>query len=155
MVAARVLWRRSTPAPAPHQQLGADLVKACTPDNFCKKLEVISRHQTAKWFEAKNLGTRFRTADREEKGVGTGNTWWALFASEEIGEGLATWRRAAAVPHPVAAFREGERERARRLRREERRRLAVRVTSQYIYGPGCSWAFNRPSPFSFQAEMRM
>ena len=96
MVAARVLWRRSTPAPAPHQQLGADLVKACTPDNFCKKLEVISRHQTAKWFEAKNLGTRFRTADREEKGVGTGNTWWALFASEEIGEGIGTWCRAAA-----------------------------------------------------------
>ena len=37
------------------------------------------------------MGTRLCTADREEKGGG--NTWSALFA----GEGLGTWRWAAAV----------------------------------------------------------
>ena len=57
------------------------------------------------------MGTRFRTANRENKK--DGNTWWALFVGEEIGEGLGTLRRAAAaVAHPVVADREGERERA-------------------------------------------
>jgi hypothetical protein len=59
------------------------------------------------------LGFAQRAGKR--RGWETGNTWWALFASEEIGEGLGTWRRAAAVPHQVAALREGERARARRL----------------------------------------
>jgi len=57
------------------------------------------------------LGTRFRTACREEKG---GNTWWALFAGEKVG----TWRRAAvaaAVAHPVVA----DRARVRRQKKRE------------------------------------
>jgi len=38
------------------------------------------------------LRTGFRPADREAKWGG--NTWWALFAGEEIGEGLGTGDRA-------------------------------------------------------------
>lgn len=41
------------------------------------------------------MQTRFRTANREEKGGEIGNTCWALFAGEEVGEGLGTWCRAA------------------------------------------------------------
>jgi len=87
------------------------------------------------------LGTRFRTADREEKGVGTGNTWWALFASEEIGEGLGTWRRAAAsVAHPVVADRGRGGERAHGGWHWEGRRRGLwrfRVSSQIyiVTGP--------------------
>jgi hypothetical protein len=57
------------------------------------------------------LGFAQRAGKR--RGWETGNTWWALFANEEISEGLGTWRRAAAVPHPVAALGERGRERAR------------------------------------------
>jgi hypothetical protein len=75
-----------------------------------------------------------RTADRQGR-EGDGNTWWTLFAGEEISEALGTWRRAAVeVAHPVVAEREGERERARAhggWHWEERRRLvAIRVTCQ-------------------------
>ena len=57
------------------------------------------------------MGSRFRATDREEKEGG--NTWWVLFAGEEIGKGVGTWRRAAAaaVAHPVVPDREGEGER--------------------------------------------
>jgi len=37
--------------------------------------------------------------------MGGGNTWWALFDGEEIGERLGgTWRRAAAAAATVAEF---------------------------------------------------
>ena len=74
------------------------------------------------------MGTRFRTANRENKK--DGNTWWALFAGEEIGEGLGTLRRvAAAIAHPVVADREGERERERESAR------GVKVTDAATVGP--------------------
>jgi len=38
------------------------------------------------------LESRFHTTNMEEKEGG--NTCWALFASEEIGEGIGTWCRA-------------------------------------------------------------
>jgi hypothetical protein len=146
MVAARVLWRRSTPAPAPHLQTGADLVKACAPDNFCKKLKIISRHQTAKWFEAGD-SVSHRRQGREgggKLGIPGGRSSPANRSAKASAPGVGRRRYPNQSPHL-----ERERESARGgWHQEERRRLAVRVTWQYIYGPGCSWAFNRPSPFA-------
>jgi hypothetical protein len=87
------------------------------------------------------LKTRFRTADREEKGVEIpGGRCSPLKISAKGGGGspgsvvVAYWRNrrlAAGVPW-------GSREQRPRLE-------AVRVPSRYIYPAGLGWAFNGPS----------
>jgi len=43
------------------------------------------------------LGNSVSHSKQGRRKRGVGNTCWALFAGEEVGEGLVTWCRAAAV----------------------------------------------------------